>query len=214
MLCSNCKKHPATIFINEPTKEDKNNLVGYCINCAKEKGISVEHTENNNSNNNINNINFDQMASQIGVIFKDLSNGITSDNIDLNSYTDSGSIPIGSIFGAMFNPDMENNIENSSSQSSSGNKKVKVEKKHKEKKKRILDVFGTNLTFKAKHNELDIVIGRDNEISRVIQILNRRTKNNPCLIGEPGVGKTAIAQGLAIKIASGNVPAKLINKEV
>ena len=214
MLCSNCKKHPATIFINEPTKEDKNNLVGYCINCAKEKGISVEHTENNNSNNNINNINFDQMASQIGVIFKDLSNGITSDNIDLNSYTDSDSIPIGSIFGAMFNPDMENNIENSSSQSSSGNKKVKVEKKHKEKKKRILDVFGTNLTFKAKHNELDIVIGRDNEISRVIQILNRRTKNNPCLIGEPGVGKTAIAQGLAIKIASGNVPAKLINKEV
>ena len=215
MLCSNCKKHPATIFINEPTKEDKNNLVGYCTNCAKEKGISVEHTENsNNNNNNINNINFDQMASQIGVIFKDLSNGIQSDNIDLNSYTNGDSIPIGSIFGAMFNPEMMNNMENASSQSGSGNKKVKVEKKHKEKKKRILDIFGTNLTFKAKHNELDNVIGRNKEISRVIQILNRRTKNNPCLIGEPGVGKTAIAQGLALKIASGNVPAKLMNKEV
>ena len=215
MLCSNCKKHPATIFINEPTKEDKNNLVGYCTNCAKEKGISVEHTETNNNNNNINNnINFDQMASQIGVIFKDLSNGIHSDNIDMGNYSDADSIPIGSIFGAMFNPEMMNNIESNSTQSSNGNKKVKVEKKHKEKKKRILDAFGTNLTFKAKHNELDIVVGRDKEISRVIQILNRRTKNNPCLIGEPGVGKTAIAQGLAIKIASGNVPAKLINKEV
>ena len=215
MLCSNCKKHPATIFINEPTKEDKNNLVGYCANCAKEKGISVEHTETNNNNNNINNnINFDQMASQIGVIFKDLSNGIHSDNIDMGNYSDADSIPIGSIFGAMFNPEMMNNIESNSTQASNGNKKVKVEKKHKEKKKRILDAFGTNLTFKAKHNELDIVVGRDKEISRVIQILNRRTKNNPCLIGEPGVGKTAIAQGLAIKIASGNVPAKLINKEV
>ena len=215
MLCSNCKKHPATIFINEPTKEDKNNLVGYCTNCAKEKGISVEHTDNSsNNNNNVNNINFDQMASQIGVIFKDLSNGIQSDNIDLNSYTNGDSIPIGSIFGAMFNPEMMNNMENASSQSGSGNKKVKVEKKHKEKKKRILDIFGTNLTFKAKHSELDNVIGRNKEISRVIQILNRRTKNNPCLIGEPGVGKTAIAQGLALKIASGNVPAKLMNKEV
>ena len=154
------------------------------------------------------------MASQIGVIFKDLSNGIHSDNIDMGNYSDADSIPIGSIFGAMFNPEMMNNIESNSTQASNGNKKVKVEKKHKEKKKRILDAFGTNLTFKAKHNELDIVVGRDKEISRVIQILNRRTKNNPWLIGEPGVGKTAIAQGLAIKIASGNVPAKLINKEV
>ena len=213
MLCSNCKKNQATIFINEPTKEDKNHLVGYCTNCAKEKGISVDHTENtNNNNNNINNINFDQMASQFGVIFRDLSNGINSDNIDIDGLNGE-SIPIGSIFGAMFNPDMINN-ENNSTQSSGGNKKVKVEKKHKEKRKRILDVYGTNLNFKAKNNELDIVIGRDKEISRVIQILNRRTKNNPCLIGEPGVGKTAIAQGLAIRIASGNVPAKLLNKEV
>ena len=213
MLCSNCKKHEATIFINEPTKEDKNHLVGYCVNCAKEKGISVDHTEKaDNTNNHINNINFDQMASQFGVIFRDLSNGINSDNIDLEGFNGE-SIPIGSIFGAMFNPDMTNS-ESNSSQTSNGNKKVKVEKKHKEKRRRILDIYGTNLTFKAKHNLLDIVIGRDKEIARVIQILNRRTKNNPCLIGEPGVGKTAIAQGLAIKITSGNVPAKLLSKEV
>ena len=77
-----------------------------------------------------------------------------------------------------------------------------------------MDTYGTNLTNKAKNNELDIVVGRDKEIQRIIQILNRRSKNNPCLIGEPGVGKTAIAQGLAIKIANQNVPAKLLNKEV
>ena len=84
----------------------------------------------------------------------------------------------------------------------------------KDKKKRALDTFGTNLTNKAKNNQLDLVVGRDKEIQRIIQILNRRSKNNPCLIGEPGVGKTAIAQGLAIKIANGRIPAKLLNKEV
>ena len=84
----------------------------------------------------------------------------------------------------------------------------------KNKRKKYLDTFGTNLTFKAQNNELDIVIGRNKELQRVIQILNRRSKNNPCLIGEPGVGKTAIANALAIKIAQKNVPAKLLNKEV
>ena len=82
------------------------------------------------------------------------------------------------------------------------------------KRKNYLDTFGTNLTQKARENKLDAVIGRDREIQRMIQILNRRSKNNPCLIGEPGVGKTAIAQGLAIKIANQKVPAKLLNKEV
>ena len=96
----------------------------------------------------------------------------------------------------------------------SSKKTVKVEKKQKNNKKRFLDTFGTNLTEKAKNGLLDEVIGRDQEIQRVTQILNRRSKNNPCLIGEPGVGKTAIAQGLAIKIAQKKVPAKLLNKEV
>ena len=93
-----------------------------------------------------------------------------------------------------------------------GNTKVKT--KTKDKKKSFLDVYGTNLTAKARRNELDEVVGRNSEIERVIQILNRRMKNNPCLIGEPGVGKTAIANGLAIKIARQQVPAKLLNKEV
>ena len=120
-------------------------------------------------------------------------------------------IPIGSIF-ANFIP--QRSQKQNDEEKSNGRQKVKVEKKKSNKKKKYLDVYGTNLTQKAKNNELDMVIGRDKEIQRVIQILNRRTKNNPCLIGEPGVGKTAIAQGLAIKIANNNVPAKLLNKEV
>ena len=108
-----------------------------------------------------------------------------------------------------------NNNNEEETEPSTGRKKVKVEKRPKQnKKKKFLDTFGTNLTTKAKNNQLDMVIGREKEIQRIVQILNRRSKNNPCLIGEPGVGKTAIAQGLAIKIANQNVPAKLLNKEV
>lgn len=113
----------------------------------------------------------------------------------------------------MFNPRTNPEQE----ESAGSRKKVKVEKKKNKKtnkKKKFLDTFGTNLTEKAKNNQLDMIIGREKEIQRIVQILNRRSKNNPCLIGEPGVGKTAIAQGLAIRIANQNVPAKLLNKEV
>ena len=120
----------------------------------------------------------------------------------------------GSIFGMFGGPASSENQEETANSSSSSNKKIKVEKKPKDKRKKFLDTFGTNLTNRAKNNLIDNVIGREKEIDRVVQILNRRTKNNPCLIGEPGVGKTAIAQGLALKIANGNVPAKLLNKEV
>src|SRR5574344_2093268 len=122
-------------------------------------------------------------------------------------------MPFRSIFSGIFG-NKNQGAEDSTESSAKGNKKVKVDKKAVEKKKRILDTFGTNLTVKAKNNQIDDVIGRTTEIERIIQILNRRSKNNPCLIGEPGVGKTAIAQGLALRIASGNVPAKLLSKEV
>ena len=211
MLCSKCKKREATIYINEPTKEDKNHLVGYCNVCAKEKGISIDNTGNNSNNiNNVGNINLDQMASQFGVIFKDLTNSLNNEEIDIDEISAQGGIPMGSIFG-MFGG---TGTQEANQTTNSGNKKVKVEKRPKDKKKKFLDTYGTNLTLKAKNNQLDNVIGRDKEINRIIQILNRRSKNNPCLIGEPGVGKTAIAQGLAIKIASTNVPAKLLNREV
>ena len=131
-------------------------------------------------------------------------------------------IPLGSIFSDILghgngNTALQNNINNQDNNTNNDRKKIKMDKKKNQKqakKKKYLDTFGTNLTNKAKNGELDIVVGRDKEIQRIIQILNRRSKNNPCLIGEPGVGKTAIAQGLAIKIANQNVPAKLLNKEV
>ena len=209
MLCANCKKRAAVVFINEPTKEDKNHMVGYCYKCAKEKGISVDKSVENVGNN----IDLNNMASQFGVIFKGLTDSMGNDDINQENLENVEGIPIGSIFGAMFGgQDVQSSSEQNST--SSSNKKIRVEKRPKEKKKRVLDIYGTNLTFKAKNNQIDMVIGREKEIERVIQILNRRTKNNPCLIGEPGVGKTAIAQGLALKIASENVPAKLLGKEV
>ena len=125
--------------------------------------------------------------------------------------------PFGSIFSNMFHNGNSSKNKEEPEEASNSRKKVKVEKKKttkQNKKKKFLDTYGTNLTFKAKNNQIDIVVGRDKEIQRIVQILNRRSKNNPCLIGEPGVGKTAIAQGLAIKIANQNVPAKLLNKEV
>ena len=100
------------------------------------------------------------------------------------------------------------------SSSTSQKQNEKNTEKNKSKKRKILDTYGINLTEKAKNGEIDVLIGRDNEIERVTQILNRRTKNNPCLIGEPGVGKTAIAQGLALKIANQDAPAKLLKSEI
>ena len=210
MLCSKCNKNVAVVFINEPTKEDKNHLNGYCYNCAKEKGININESLGKQAEMFSQNINLDEMASQLGFIFKDLTDNLGDQDLE-GAHIEGAAIPLGSIFSGMFSKGPSNE---SNSQESSNNKKVKVEKKPKEKKKRILDVYGTNLTSKAKSNALDAVIGRDKEIQRMIQILNRRSKNNPCLIGEPGVGKTAIAQGLAIRIANKKVPAKLLNKEV
>ena len=146
------------------------------------------------------------MSMQFESMFNDMS-----ENPDLNfedSENSDNSNSLGSIFSGLFG-----NSHDTEQSASNSNKKVKTEKRQN-KKHKALDNFGTNLTLKAKNNQLDMVIGRDKELERVIQILNRRTKNNPCLVGEPGVGKTAIAQGLAIKIANGNVPAKLLNKEV
>ena len=221
MLCSDCKKNNAVVFINKTEKDGKNTLEGYCYDCAKKRGINPIDSlmkQANLSEEDLNN-----MTQQFESMFKDMSDNMNFADIqeeatdsynpdNPNSGMQFGAIPLGSIFSNMFNG---SNEETASSNESSGNskKKVKVDKKNN-KRKKSLDTFGTNLTQKAKNNQLDAVIGRDKEIQRIIQILNRRSKNNPCLIGEPGVGKTAIAQGLAIRIANGKVPAKLLNKEV
>lgn len=230
MLCSECNQNPAILFYKK-IENGKESLEGYCYDCAKKKGINP--TEVLSQQNNIlsnDKININDMTKQFETIFKDLAENInledleniegaiTFDNIDSksdNPNDDSpkisgAAIPLGSIFN-MF----QNNSNEEETEPNNSRKKVKVEKRPKQnKKKKFLDTFGTNLTTKAKNNELDMVIGREKEIQRIVQILNRRSKNNPCLIGEPGVGKTAIAQGLAIRIAKQNVPAKLLNKEV
>ncbi len=229
MLCSECNKNPAILFYKK-IENGKESLEGYCYDCAKKKGINpTQVLSEQNSILSKDNINLNDMTEQFETIFKDLAENINLEDIeniegaitfdnknddpDDDSPKISGAaIPLGSIFNMFQNKSSDENPE-----TSNGRKKVKVEKKpnkKQNKKKKFLDTYGTNLTEKAKNHQLDIVIGRDKEIQRIIQILNRRSKNNPCLIGEPGVGKTAIAQGLAIKIANHNVPAKLLNKEV
>ena len=220
MLCSVCNKNTAVVFVNK-MEDGKKSVEGYCYNCAKEKGINPLEALAKNAN--ISSAELEDMSSQIENLLKDFSEnmnleslGINPDDLDIDSNDPNGN-PLGGIFGIFKAKDSSQEPESeaaSEAEMNSSRKSVKVDKKPKSNKKKFLDSFGTNLTNKAKNNELDDVIGREVEIERIIQILNRRNKNNPCLIGEPGVGKTAIAQGLAIKIARQQVPAKLLNKEV
>ena len=231
MICSDCNKNPAIIFY-EKIDNGKNTMEGLCFDCAKKRGINpMEVLSNQQDFLSKDKINLSDMNKQLESIFKDFADNLDLNNIenidgaitfgDLNDEdNDDGegpkitgaAIPLGSIFSNMFQRGEKDGNENKSSSKNVKSDKKKENKQNK--KKKFLDTYGTNLTVKAKNNQLDMVIGRDKEIQRIIQILNRRSKNNPCLIGEPGVGKTAIAQGLAIRIANENVPAKLLNKEV
>jgi len=233
MLCSKCNQNPAILFYKK-IENGKETMEGYCYDCAKKEGINPnEVLASQHDILSKDNVNLGDMTKQFESIFKDLAENInledieniegaiTFENADLDDNEDGpkiagAAIPLGSIFSSMF-PRGSRKDKEEQEEPISSRKKVKVEKKKntkQSKKKKFLDTYGTNLTHKAKNNEIDIVVGRDKEIQRIVQILNRRSKNNPCLVGEPGVGKTAIAQGLAIKIANQNVPAKLLNKEV
>ena len=238
MICSECNKNPAILFYDK-IENGKSTMQGLCYDCAKKKGIdATEVLAKQQDILSKDKINLGDMNKQFESIFKDLAQ-----NLDLNNLEDiegaitikdigeddednsdefdeekpkfaAAAIPLGSIFSNMFHPKNEDSTKEQSSNTSKSVKNDNKKTEKKNKKKKYLDTYGTNLTDKAKNGQLDLVIGRDKEIQRIIQILNRRSKNNPCLIGEPGVGKTAIAQGLAIKIANQNVPAKLLGKEV
>ncbi len=227
MLCSDCNKNAAIIFIEE--KDESGNAVkrGYCAACAQKRGVSTISADINNVKS-LSDEDIKNMTKQLNSMLDDLAGNLAEQGIDindpqaleeLNSDMDTSvdgidspgvngmgfAIPLGNIFGR----------KASSQEDSTSDGKTKVKTKEKTTKKRkFLESFGTNLTAQARAGKIDRVIGREKEISRMIQILNRRTKNNPCLIGEPGVGKTAIAQGLALKIVDGDVPAKLMKKEV
>ena len=198
MLCSVCHKNMAVIFTKKIDGE-KSSMEGYCYNCAKEKGINpleVLAEQSGMTEEQLNNMN-----EQFESILEEITEGMENEEISPEMHGNDAAA-LGSIFSNLFNSNGTGTGPKAEKQES--NKKVKT--KPKEAKKSFLDVYGTNLTIKARKKELDVVIGRDKEIERVIQILNRRSKNNPCLIGEPGVGKTAIAEGLALRIVRGDVP--------
>ena len=217
MLCSMCKKNTAVIFINKQGADGKAEVEGLCYECAKKKGINPIDTMAKQAN--LSDKDIQDLSNKLDTMFKNLSDNMADiDEDELSEMINGESeiegaqgVPLGSIFSGLFG--IKQNGDELSNYSSGGTQKFK-EKTKPNKKRKALDTYGTNLTVKAKNNQIDRVIGRDKEIERMIQILNRRSKNNPCLIGEPGVGKTAIAQGLALRIASGSVPAKLLNKEV
>jgi len=215
MLCSFCNKNTAVVFLNK-IENGRSSVEGLCYNCAKEKGINPLEVLAKNAN--LSNEELEDMSSQFESILKDFSENMNMEPLEINNvgFNEAGENPIGNILG-MFKAQANGNEAQSEVAEEPENSKrtVKVEKKVKNNnKKRFLDAFGTNLTAKARIGLLDEVIAREPEIQRITQILNRRSKNNPCLIGEPGVGKTAIAHGLAIRIANKKVPAKLLNKEV
>ena len=216
-LCSRCKKNLAVVFI---TKIDGGKTVneGLCLKCAKEMGIKpvddmIERM--GLSEDDLENLNGEMTEAMNGLESllsqgHDAEDGSEDDEADSQTAT----FPfLNKLFGAagqgQDNTPAVPEPEKTESRQRSGDKPNPKNKKHK-----FLDSYCQNLTQKARDGRLDRIIGREEETERVIQILNRRQKNNPCLIGEPGVGKTAIAEGLAQKIADKDVPYKLQNKEV
>ena len=215
MLCSRCKKRPAVVFI--ATNTNSSNTQGLCLTCAKELGIKP--VTDLMDKMGIDDEQLEAMQEQFGGLmnpeelgeaFGGAANREEEDNDALFTPGGAATFPfLQNIFGDSFQAG-GNAAQNANAQKSA-EKKQKAEKRPKRKH---LDTYCYNLTQKAKDGKLDAIIGRDKEIGRVVQILSRRTKNNPCLIGEPGVGKTAIAEGLALRIASGNVPARLRTKAI
>ena len=207
-LCSRCHKNPAVIFITK-MEGDKTTNEGLCLSCAKELGIGP----------------INQMMEQMGLSDDDIENFNSEmtdfmDNIgdnpgefesfipQMGSEADEGGAPAAplSFLSKLIGGNGDEQKQDTGKKSAKDSRK-----KHFGKKKSMLDTYGTNLTEKAKFGKVDRVINRNTEIDRVIQILNRRSKNNPVILGEPGVGKTAIAEGLACRIAEEKVPPKLFN---
>ena len=218
-LCEICKKNIAMILTSK-IENGKTETVALCIECAKKKGVPVMDQlmqQAGISSEDIENLN-----QQMGNIFKDMNledmNLEDLNTSDMNIENGDGKKLIGNIFNGLFSSKDENkDFIDEEVETSSKIKEASEDKSKKnwfKKKRKHLDTYGINLTNKANQKGVDKVVGRNKEIDRVVQILNRRTKNNPILIGEAGVGKTAIAEGLAVRIAEKQVPEKLFNAEV
>ncbi|MBQ5840341.1 MAG: AAA family ATPase, partial [Clostridia bacterium] len=200
MMCTRCKQRPAVVFVTRMDNGQSQNE-GYCLTCAKELGI--QPVQDMLDRFGISDEDMEQMDQQM----QEMMAGATDEEGDFTP----GGAPvfpfIQNLFGGMGNPAADNAPP-------AENKGDKKPKKEKDKKRKYLDTYCTDLTAKARAGQMDPTIGRDREIYRVTQILSRRTKNNPCLIGEPGVGKTAIAEGLAQRMVAGQVPLRLQQKEL
>lgn len=219
MICSRCGKRPAVVFVSTNNADDKPK--GYCLVCAKELGIkpvedlmkkmgissddleAVQDQMDSIMENMSETGDLSELAESLGVA--DLAEQLSVEPEDGDDDFSPGGAPSFPNFFNMFN----NKAADTNTKKGDKNKKEKTPKNRKH-----ISLYCYDLTKKAREGKTDRVIGRDKEIERVIQILSRRTKNNPCLIGEPGVGKTAIAEGLALRIATGDVPQRLKNKEI
>ncbi len=219
MICCKCGKRPAVVFVSNNKEDDQPK--GYCLVCAKELGIKpvddilkrmgISSDDLENVQEQMDSImenmgdmgDMSQLAESMGLTPADAPEGEEGDEGE-DGFTPGGAPSFPNFFN-MFNG-------NRSAGTAGTSEKQKKEKKQKNRKH--ISLYCEDLTRKAREGRTDRVVGRDKEIERVIQILSRRTKNNPCLIGEPGVGKTAIAEGLALRIAQGNVPYRLKDKEI
>ena len=223
MMCSRCNKRPAVVFITTMKGDEKRNE-GLCLKCAKEMNIPQvsEYIKQLG-------LTEDELESEMEMLFGSdefqSMMGDEDDEDDVDGFKTGGASTMPPFWRNLFDATPGSGSANSESgREASNSEKTKSEKKDSDskdkksdksnKKRKFLDTFCTNLTAKAKRGELDRIIGRDKEIYRITQILSRRTKNNPCLIGEPGVGKTAIAEGIAQKLVSGDVPFRLRGKEL
>ena len=202
-LCSKCKKRPAVVFMSNPLNPNAE-PEGLCLMCAKELGIKP--VDDMLKSMNISDEDIEMMSNQ----FLDVVQGEDMlDDEELNDGTfDLGTAPAIPFLKNLFGGTKEDKGDGAKGDNAKG------DKASKKKKRRFVDQYCNNLTLRAREGKLDTVIGRDRELDRMLQILSRRSKNNPCLIGEPGVGKTAIVEGLALKIVNGTAPARLLDKEI
>ena len=215
VLCSRCHERPAVIFISKIV-DGKTVPEGLCLKCAMEMNIGP----------------IKQMMDSMGITEEDVDSiseqfsSMFPDSDDEDGGFEAGGSPTMPFLQGLFG-DLQNAIQNLPAQQSADSQPSRPQKqttppprqsardkKKEQKKRKFLTLYCTDLTARARDGKLDNIIGRDKEIARTVQILCRRSKNNPCLIGEPGVGKTAIAEGIAQRIARGEVPAKLADKEI
>ena len=207
-LCSRCHKRAAVVFITK-FENGKSVQEGLCLRCAKELGIT--QVDNVLQNMGISDEDIDNMENEMNALISGGDDGDTPDGGEENE-SRAPAIDFAKLFGGL--PPFGAGTQQGAQSAAGGAKNADGGKKEKKPARKFLSLYCKDLTASAREGKLDAVIGRERETERMMQILTRRQKNNPCLIGEPGVGKTAIAEALAQRIAKGEVPYKLRDKEV